>query len=364
MPVVQEPISIRLEASTLCQLKCPSCPTAQGETKKNLGSGVLAFQNFKDLVDRNPAIVHIELSNWGEIFLNPELTEIMKYAYKKGVILTASNGANLNTVKPSVLEDLVKYKFRHIDCSIDGASQETYKQYRVGGNFDRVIENIKTINHYKKVYKSDFPLLLWQFVAFGHNEHEIQTARELAKELDMEFYLKLSWDEEVSPIQDKELVRQQTSSGMSSRSEYAETYGTGYIRKDICQQLWTSPQINWDGRVLGCCFNYWGDFGNVFEADGKQGYQEKMGYAQDMVMGKADPRNDIPCTRCEHYKTMQESGDWMTPGDLRGPTASPVVAQIAKRCGRLMIGILNRSEWLSSRFLKPAIVNSNKTLRE
>jgi MoaA/NifB/PqqE/SkfB family radical SAM enzyme len=364
MPAIQEPFSIRLEASTFCQLKCPSCPTAQGETQKQLGSGFLKFENFKELVDRNPGIIHIELSNWGEIFLNPELTEIMKYAYDKGVILTASNGVNLNTVKPQVLENLVKYRFRHLDCSIDGASQATYQQYRVGGNFDRVIENIKIINHYKKTYRSDFPLLLWQFVAFGHNEHEIQTARELAKQLDMEFYLKLSWDEEVSPIQNKELVRQQTSSGVASRSEYAESYGTGYIRKDICQQLVTSPQINWDGRILGCCFNHWGDFGNIFDTDGEQSYREKVSYAQEMIMGKAEPRDDIPCTTCKHYKTMQATGDWMTPNDLRGPTASPVIAAIAKRWGRSLVSLLNHSDWLSSTFLKPAIVKNNKSLRE
>lgn len=27
-----------------------------------------------------------------------------------------------------------------------------------------------------------------------------------------------------------------------------------------------NPQINWDGKLLGCCLNFWGDFGgNAFE---------------------------------------------------------------------------------------------------
>jgi len=68
---------------TACQLKCPSCPTASGETGKRIGSGYLKFKNFKEFVDRNKWVSEIELSNWGEIFLNPELLQIIKYAYQK-----------------------------------------------------------------------------------------------------------------------------------------------------------------------------------------------------------------------------------------------------------------------------------------
>jgi MoaA/NifB/PqqE/SkfB family radical SAM enzyme len=64
--------------------------------------------------------------------------------------LTADNGVNLNAAKEDVLEGLVKCNFRRITCSIDGASSETYKVYRVGGNLDKVLENIKKINCYKK----------------------------------------------------------------------------------------------------------------------------------------------------------------------------------------------------------------------
>jgi MoaA/NifB/PqqE/SkfB family radical SAM enzyme len=79
------------------------------------------INDFQKLVDENPWLSHIELSNWGEIFLNPDLLKIIRYAHSKNLALTASNGVNLNTVKKELLEALVKYKFRHITCSIDGA---------------------------------------------------------------------------------------------------------------------------------------------------------------------------------------------------------------------------------------------------
>lgn len=175
-----KPTRIRLESTSLCQLRCPSCPTASGAIRPALGSGYLKLSNFQKLLDENPWISQIELSNYGEIFLNPELMGILEYAYRRNVVLTAGNGVNLNTVKTDVLEGLVKYQFRNLTCSIDGASNETYAMYRVRGNFNQVIEHIKQINYYKKQYRSKYPLLGWKFVVFGHNEHEIPTARKLA----------------------------------------------------------------------------------------------------------------------------------------------------------------------------------------
>ena len=127
----------------------------------------------------------IDLSNRGEIFLNPELNKIIKYACEKEIKLTAITGVNLNTVSEQTLENLVKYKFNKMTISIDGATPETYKIYRVGGDFNTVINNIKTINKFKKLYGSEFPRLNWQFIVFGHNEHEIELAKIKAKELNI-----------------------------------------------------------------------------------------------------------------------------------------------------------------------------------
>lgn len=343
-----KPRTIRLEASSNCQLKCPSCPTAQGEIKKTLGGGFLTFDNFRQLVEQNPYIAHIELSNWGEIFLNPELIKIMEYAYEKNIALTASNGANLNTVKPEALEAVVKYKFRYISCSIDGVSQETYEKYRIGGDVEQVIENIKTINHYKEKYNSDYPLLTWQFIAFGHNEHEIQAAKKLAQSLNMEFWLKLSWDEEISPLKQQELIRSETISAVASQSEYSEKYQTNYMQARICGQLWERPQINWDGRVLGCCINYWGDFGNAFESGLENCLNgEKINYARQMLLGKAEAKTGIPCSTCYQYKDMLQRGKWLTTEDVE----SSLLFKIAYRFGKLGVWLTNKSPLASKIFV-------------
>ena len=116
-----------------------------------IGRGFLRLKDFSKLLDENTWIEEIELSNYGEVFLNPDLLEIMRYASENKVILTINNGANFNTVKQEVLNGLVRYKVRSMSCSIDGASRETYAKYRVGGNYDAVLNNIQIINDLKRI---------------------------------------------------------------------------------------------------------------------------------------------------------------------------------------------------------------------
>ncbi len=311
-----KPTKIHLEAMGACQLKCPACPTATGAIRPTIASGYLRFESFKKLVDENPTAKHIELSNYGEIFLNPQLLPILEYAQQKGVKLTVDNGANLNTVKDELLEGVVKYGLHSMTCSIDGASNETYGIYRVKGHFDTVIANIRRINEFKRKYNSRFPALTWQFIVFGHNEHEIPQARELARELDMEFKPKLNWDEDYSPVKNREWVELEIGKS-TSRSDYKEETGVDYSR-GICHQLWHEPQINWDGKLLGCCRNFWGDFGdNVFEAGLEKALNNpKIKHARAMLMGQAEPRDDIPCTTCEIYIGMRADRNFITPAEL------------------------------------------------
>jgi len=327
---------IRLEASSVCQLRCHSCPNASKAILPTVGSGFLRLSDFQKLLDKNPWIEEIELSNFGEIFLNPDLLGIIKFAYERKVALTAHNGVNLNNVRVEVLEGLVKYKFRSITISIDGASNETYKRYRIGGDYDAVIENIKKINHYKQQHQSKYPLLSWQFVVFGHNEHELTTARKLADELNMYFKSKLSWDAEFSPVHNQEVIRKEL--GAASRGEYKEKYGVDYMQ-GICSQIWEDPQINWDGKLLGCCRNFWGDFGGNVFTDGllESLNGEKINYARDMLIGRQVARDDIPCATCEIYLDMKRERHWFKRSIKRC-----LISSIPPRLKHLMERLLYR----------------------
>lgn len=285
------PFKVLLEASSVCQLGCPLCPTSRGITGKSVvGSGFLKLEDFKGFVDGNPSVRIIELSNWGEIFLNPDLGGILKYAHEKKVRLRACNGVNLNSAGEDILEAVVKYGMEHILVSIDGASEEVYRTYRRGGDFARVMANIRKINGFKKKYGSEKQKLSWQFVVMGHNEHELPKAREMAKELGMGFVPKVNWDPSFSPVKNADFVKKEAG--------ITEARGDGSIDRNICYQLWLSPQVNWDGKLLGCCCNRFGELGNVF-TDGLEAClrSEKYGRVKQFLLGKL-PGGAGPCAMC------------------------------------------------------------------
>jgi MoaA/NifB/PqqE/SkfB family radical SAM enzyme len=304
------PKRIRLEASSLCQLRCPSCPAHSGDVPRAIGSGFLALSDFRSLLDQNPQLEEIELSNYGEIFLNPDLLGILKCAHEHRVAMKADTGTNLNRVSEDVLEGLVKYGLRSMCCSIDGASDKTYRRYRVNGSFPTVMENIRRLNAFKEAYASNLPRLAWQFVVFGHNEREVARARELAAGLNMAFNLKLAWDPEFSPVTDEESLRKEI--GAATREEYRQRFGRDYVQS-ICHELWNQPQVNWDGRVLGCCRNFWGDFGGNVFADGltESVNGPRMLYAREMLLGRRPAKEGIPCSTCDIFLGMRAGGNWL-----------------------------------------------------
>ena len=282
-----------------------------GEALATIGRGVLPAIQFQKVLDLNPQIRHIELSNYGEVFLNPELRAILRYAHENHVALSIQNGANLNSVPGAMLEAVVRYRLRVLRCSIDGATQATYARYRVGGSFEKVIENIEAINRFKLKYKSEYPKMVWQFIVFGHNQGEIGAARDQARRLGMDFSLKLSWDDNLSPVTENEALRDLM--GAISRKEYQLNHGAAYMH-GICHQLWDSPQINWNGDVLGCSRNFWRTFGGNAFRDGllKSLNEETITYAREMLQGRQPARQDIPCNTCDIYHAMKENGKWLS----------------------------------------------------
>lgn len=165
----------------------------------------------------------------------------------------------------------------------------------------------------------------------------------------MDFFVKVSWDPNFSPVKTK------TRSAEGSTSIQSATEDANYWQKVICTQLWNIPQVNWDGRVLGCCVNTWGDFGNVFiEGLNPLIHGEKMSYARQMLMGEKEAKEDIPCTSCWYYKSMQRDNSWITLKDVqsfKNPHSFPQIlgrtrAWIAKRVKALIFLGKPFSKWL------------------
>lgn len=307
------PEKVRLDICTLCQLKCAACDFRVTDCWP-FGLGYTKIEDFKNFIDKHPFIKTIEISRSGEPFLNPDMKEILEYAHEKGVIIEVSNGTNFNTVSDEVLETLVRTQVRTITVALDGTSQEVYSKYRRNGNFEQVIDNIKKVNKYKKLYGSKYPILLWQFILMEHNEHQALEAKEMAKALGMDIFYKLTW-EKGFVSKNPEWLKEVTGLEYLSEEEIVEKTGKTYMQDGVCAMLFNEPQLNWDGRLYPCCccMTEHGFGVNVFETGlkdillSKEFFNTKrLLWGEDVSLSK-----DNPCLNCYRYEQMKKSNIYL-----------------------------------------------------
>ncbi len=310
------PLEARLDASSLCQLECVGCPVRQRHGRPFIGRGVMAPRDFARFIEHNPQIRVIELGNSGEAFLNPDLPVLLRLAADKGLTTRIAEGTNLNDASVEALEALVTCRVMTLRVAMDGVTQETYARYRIGGMLSKVIVNVQKINEFKKKHGSDRPRLILQFVPFGHNEHELNKAIVLARMLDMDLDFKLNLFPDRFPLRGADALTRLI--GYSDKDSYMKKTGRVYMR-EICLQFWRAPQVNWDGRLLGCSANTRVSFADdvLGSSFAREINNDSMRYARRMLMGEVPPRQDMPCVGCESFADFQRYDQWFRPDDIR-----------------------------------------------
>jgi len=67
-----------------------------------------------------------------------------------------------------------------VQFGIDGSSEDTYKKYRVGGKFNKVMENMFS-------YVVNGGKAIWQFIIFDYNEHQVESTQKFCESLGIRF---------------------------------------------------------------------------------------------------------------------------------------------------------------------------------
>ena len=244
------PIVLMVEPTNICNLQCPMCPSGNGGLSRPRGS--MAFDAFRRVFDQQARdLLLLMLWNQGEPFINKDLVKMIRLARSHGVpTITSTNGHFVRTA--SGAEAIVGSGLDELIVSLDGATPETYVQYRVGGDFGRVLSAVRLIRDAKSRMASESPLVHLQFIIMKHNEGEIDAARRIAKDLGAD---RLSL-KTAQVYTEEEAKRFLPLNERYSRYRYG---GNGLTmngrNRNTCRHLWYSTVVNWDGVVSPCCFD-------------------------------------------------------------------------------------------------------------
>ncbi len=243
------PISISIEPTTSCNLRCPQCPS--GLRQFSRPTGMLDMNTYKNALDQvGPALTYLTLYFQGEPFLNPSFLEMVAYASQKKIYTATSTNAHY--LDNSNCKNTIESGLDRLIISMDGITEESYKKYRIGGQLDKVMEGTKNLVTWKKKLKSKTPYIIWQFIVFGHNEHEVDEVKKLAKTIGVDHLA----------LKTAQVYDYQTGSDLlpvnTKYSRYSFSKTTFAIKNKLlnhCWRMWQGCVITWDGKVVPCCFD-------------------------------------------------------------------------------------------------------------
>lgn len=244
------PVSISIEPTTSCNLRCPECPSGLRAFSRPTGN--LDQDFFRKTIDElHKDLMYLIFYFQGEPYLNPDFLEMVSYASDKKIYTITSTNAHFLTDDNA--KKTVESGLDRLIISLDGTTQEIYESYRRGGKLDKVLEGTKNIIKWKNKLKSKKPFLIFQFLVVKPNEHQINDVKKLADQIGVDKVLYKS-----AQIYDYENGNDLIPS-IDKYSRYRKNpngkYSIKNSIKNSCWKMWHSDVITWDGKVVPCCFD-------------------------------------------------------------------------------------------------------------
>lgn len=274
------PYVLKIESTNICNLECPFCldrDRKSFEQEGMRGFGRMKADAFKEIIDQlKPYAFNVNMYGSGEPLLFPEAYEMMRYAADNDIGVRISSNLSMKDFTEEQCEKILGAGIEHLIVSCHGASQETYEKYMVGGNFDRVIKNMRLLVKTKRKLGQKTPFIDWQFLIFSHNQHELKTAQAMADDIGIDL-LRLIYPnipaehkEEWKPRDEGEATGYHINEKDAGKKE-AEAATNGQAAQDgattkkpaakkgkkiateRCSWPYRSIYFNWDGGILPCC---------------------------------------------------------------------------------------------------------------
>ncbi len=226
----------------------------------------MKLDRFKYLLFFLPnTIKKVTLHFAGEPFLNPYLSEMIKILKDKKIeVRLSTNG----TLPFKNYEKAINAGLDLMMIALDGPFKIMHEKYRIGSNFDSILETIKKISRIPNKRTK----IVIQYLVMRHNEKYIPQMKELCKNLGVdELWLKTTSFNIASDEEMEKKVLQAAKEYLPRNKKYARYVikGNKLINIDkpkICNWIWRTVVL-WNGDVGICCADLEGEVivGNIFK---------------------------------------------------------------------------------------------------
>ena len=198
--LASRPFQLMLDPVNNCHLSCPGClhtanPAFAGAF--DWPGGRLADEDYdRFLAEHGPLAFGLVLYNWGEPLLDKRTPELIRRAKRHRLHVCLSTNFSVRFDADALVGSGLNFLF----LSIDGATQETYEKFRRGGDLGLCLDNVRRVLAARRRLGTGVPFVLWRYLTFEHNLHEVEPAMALARELGVDQFsvttpFAVDWDD-------------------------------------------------------------------------------------------------------------------------------------------------------------------------
>ena len=340
------PTILKIDISPICNLRCPVCVHANAEELPELAGQEfrgkrMSVEDFSRIVDEcRGKVSTFSLYYLGDPYMHPDVDAMCRLAFDAGINVHLSTNFSFK-FSDERIASICRSGVTHLSVCVDGFSQETYGQTRVGGKLTYVLSNLERVMAYRNAHRLKYPRVEVQYIKFQHNVHELDEALTYFRRIGVD-HVENFWG--------------MVNNYVELEPESFNVHGPK-PKKLTSQCPWPfgAMTIRYDGDVIPCCvfrhgaqYEESGDtrtFGNVFR-DGVRGiwnsqpYRDARRLALDPTASDRDPKlKEHFCYGCPAlYETDQDKNVRMANDHEveRGgsPQVIPAAALIAPRSAR------------------------------
>lgn len=287
------PRFMAIEPTNNCNLHCPLCPV--GAKTMDRRRGFMDLEKYKSLIDEiAPHTSQILMNFAGEPLLHPNIGEMVSYAEQKGIKITLGTHGNIDK-----MQELIDAGTSEILFALDGTTEETYQQYRVGGSMETALGNLKKLVVARDQKQGCSTRIILQFVVMRHNSHEVEEVIKIAKDFGVDTVsLQPVCVNDFFPEDQDSLVAQWVPDDSPYLLHPEVTNGGGPSRHPLC--VWAIQSVVlYNGDVTICCFDTNGSHvvGNAFNSGGFAAVWESPEYR---IMRQHVVQQALPiCEKCD-----------------------------------------------------------------
>lgn len=301
------PYEMLIEPTNICHLACPLCFVGRGNVGRK--KQYMSIDVYKHIIDElGPYVFHAFLYHQGEPLFHKRIIEFISYAHNANIATTICT--NLSFPLDDVLiEDIIRSGLDTIVISIDGTNSETYRQYRVGGDYDKVLYNLSKFVEMKKQLKADTPHIEWQFIVMKHNEHQIEQAKRLAEQVGVDSIVFIN-----VLLPHSDYNAEMSEAWLPTNAKYRNRILLDKTDDLIggCWWPWRAAIFHCDGNVSPCAYTYYDcdDFAKYDTSFIHIWNNERFLAARKLISkNEITPGLKLPCLNCSAINNEKKEGN-------------------------------------------------------